>query len=111
MLSFVTPSFAQLILRVVVGAIFLAHGIPKFKNPKPGWKVLGLVESLSAIALILNVAVPLAGAAIVVVMLGAMYHKIFKWKAPFSNTTAGWEFDLLILASALVLIALYGLAY
>ena len=38
-------------------------------------------------------------------MLGAIYFKIFKWKMPFtSQTSTGWEFDLVLLAAGLVIL-------
>jgi putative oxidoreductase len=41
------------------------------------------------------------------VMLGAIYHKIFVWHIPFSSMDKmGWEFDLILLGSAITILLL-----
>ncbi|MEK7122472.1 MAG: hypothetical protein AAB855_01300, partial [Patescibacteria group bacterium] len=43
--------------------------------------------------------------ALVVVMLGALYFKIFVWKKTFTEP-GGWELDSTLLAAALMIAAL-----
>lgn len=93
----------MLAVRAVTGVIFLVHGIPKLKDDRPGWKALGLGECLAGVLLIAGFFVKYAALLGIVVMAGALYHKIFKWKTPFTTQTTGWEFDLLILAVGLML--------
>ena len=67
---------------------------------------LGLVEFLSAFGLALGVYTSAAAVLLSVVMVGAIYFKMFKWKAPFiAMDKMGWEFDLVLLAANLTLLA------
>jgi putative oxidoreductase len=102
-------------LEVVVGIIFIVHGWGKVRNPVPVGKILGrgkntglafgLVEVVTGVMVATGLGTRPSTIAIIVIMLGAIYHKIFKWKSGFSSqTTTGWEFDLLILAAALTLL-------
>ena len=80
------------ILRLAVGVVFLYHGWPKIKNPKQmasgiGWPtgavtLLGLVESISGLALMFGVWTQLAALLLAIVMLGAWYYKAVKWHFP-----------------------------
>lgn len=110
-------SLGLFILRLAVGIIFIKHGWPKMKNPEGvassmGWKswrvaFLGFVECLSGLALILGFQVQIAALLLSIVMLGAIYYKIFKWHAPFSGN-GGWEFDLILLASNVAIFLIGG---
>ena len=102
-------------LRLAVGVIFFKHSLPKLKNYKmmapamgmPSGFVLalGLVEFLSSLGLIFGVYTSVAAILLSVVMIGAIYFKMFKWKVPFiAMDKMGWEFDLVLLASNLVLL-------
>lgn len=102
-----------LVLRLVVAVIFIYHAWPKLKSPEamasvmPAKyvRVLGLVELLAGLAIGLGVFMSWAALAIVVVMIGAIYYKVAKWKVPFwSHTSTGWEFDLILLAVGLFLL-------
>lgn len=117
-LPFVSSPYATdwgiLILRLVVGALFLSHGIPKLRNregmakamqwPSAAPLVLGLVETLSGAGLILGYYIRIAALALTAVMVGALYNKLFKWHTPFTaHDKTGWEFDLLLLATNLLI--------
>lgn len=104
------------LFELVVGFIFVYHGWPKFRRPEAmaqglGWPkgavmTLGAVEMLAGVCVILGFMLQWAALAMVLIMIGAIYHKIFKWKTPFwSMSSTGWEFDLLILISALLILA------
>lgn len=55
-----------------------------------------LNQDLGLFVLRLTVAATL----LAIVMLGATYYKVFKWKMKFSmRTSTGWEFDLILLAA------------
>lgn len=106
------------LLRLVVGAIFIYHAIPKFKNPESmasgmGWRKgqvfgLGIIEFMSGLSLIGGIAIKLSALLLLTVMVGAIYHKINKWKIPFSaHNSTGWEFDLLLLAANLTIYLKY----
>lgn len=107
--------FGLLALRLVLAAIFLVHGVPKLKNPagisqaigaSSGMGLaIGLAETLGGASVGLGVLTQVGAAALAVIMLGALHFKINRWKMPFTAMDkTGWEFDLLILAAAVLLL-------
>jgi uncharacterized membrane protein YphA (DoxX/SURF4 family) len=92
-------------LQFVVGVIFIYHGWPKLKKMTTpfsiGGGLHGIVEVVAALALTVGWYVREAGLVLVVIMLGAIYMKKFKWKMSFSTMTTGWEFDLVLFGAAL----------
>lgn len=105
-------------LRFGVAAVFIYHAVPKLQNPKPmasgtGWSVgqvvgLGLVEFISALAVLGGVGTKYGSLALMVVMAGAMYHKIGKWRVPFMSTNStGWELDFLLFLANLTIYLKY----
>ena len=108
-------NWALLVLRTFLGIIFIYHGISKLKNIKsiPKFFVfLGICETLGGLASILGLLTQFTNLGFILVMLGAIYHKTIKWKIPFySDKTAGWEFDFLILGSAIALVLLGAGSY
>lgn len=109
--------FAPLVLRLVLGVIFIVHGYPKlFKDfagtvgwfdsvgikPAKFWVlVVGIVEFFGGIALIVGFATQLAALLIAINMLGAIF--LVKRKMGLVN---GYEFDLALLAMAVSLVFL-----
>ena len=105
------------VLRLFLGFVFFYHSIPKLKMPKQMAKamgssasrlvILGLVEFFSALALIFGIYAEIGALLVGTVMIGALYHKIFVWKAPFSAMDkTGWEFDLILLGAAVAILTL-----
>ena len=112
------------ILRVTLGAAFVAHGYPKlFKGSagfagwlasigfKPGkfWAlVVGVVEFFGGIALILGVFTQLAAALVAINMLVAMAK--VKWASvryiDMEKGGGGWELDLIYFAATVALVFL-----
>ncbi|MDP1719353.1 MAG: DoxX family protein [bacterium] len=103
-----------LIARVVIAAIFLAHGWPKIKNLKqnahnfgmmgfkPGafWgTVVAFTEVFGGLAILVGIATPFAGFALVIDMLVATLWKLKKGM----KLIGGYELDLIILATCLIL--------
>jgi putative oxidoreductase len=101
------------VLRVVLGAIFLYHGIPKLLNMSgtmgffssiglPGWLgvIVGVVEVLAGIALVLGAWSRWASYATVVVMAGAI---IWVHLVHWSGISGALERDVLILIGLLVI--------
>lgn len=117
------PGWESLALRIVLGAIFIVHGLPKLKNLKgtadmvtsigfrPGmfWAfMLAASEFFGGILLVVGLASRVAAAFLVIAMLVATGAKIFVWKIPFTKgQEAGWEYDAMLLAG-LVAVLLLG---
>ena len=115
------PPLAHLMLRVVLGALFMAHGYPKlFKNfsGTAGWfdsiglrpgkfwvLVVGSVEFFGGLALILGIWVEIVGLLLAIQMFVAMWK--VKWGNASFTGEGGWELDLIYLATALA-IAMMG---
>ncbi len=106
---------ALLVLRVVLAAVMLAHGLPKvagFSGTAGGFQTMGIpaptlaagfaavVETGGGILILLGLAVDIAGALFAVDMLGAIVFVHFK--NGFSGK-GGYEFPLTLLAVAVAL--------
>lgn len=122
-MAIVLGEWAPLALRIVLAAVFIAHGYPKlFKDFagtssflsglgfKPGafWAfILGVSEFFGGIALLLGVASRAVASLLIISMTVATLIKIFKWKTPFTKMDAlGWEFDALLLAGLIAIFLL-----
>ena len=105
-----------LVLRVVIGVIFLVHGLQK----RAMWKMqandklpagllnilrlLSICEPLGGIAMVVGFLTQLAALGLGVIMLGAINLKGRTRKVPFApRDQAGWEFDLMILGGVVAL--------
>ena len=105
-----SADWVLLLVRVSVGATFIAHGITKWatwNEPTQGgmdliMKLLGLLEPVMGAATILGLLAPVAAVVLGVVMLGAIYMKMFMFGGTFAGK-GGWEFDLSLLAGNAVL--------
>ncbi|MCR4274459.1 MAG: DoxX family protein [Candidatus Campbellbacteria bacterium] len=104
-----------LALRLAMGVVFIYHGLPKVRSakklaPMVGMSAgmvlfVGLVEILGGLGVITGLLFKLSALGLAIVMLGALYFKLVKWHVPFSAMDKmGWEFDIVLLAGALVLL-------
>lgn len=116
------PEWGPFVLRVVLGAAFIAHGYPKLFRTQAafaGWLdsigirpgrfwalVVGVVEFFGGIALVLGIFTQPAALLIAVDMLVAMIK--VKWGASsyVESERMGWELDVIYLAAALALVFL-----
>lgn len=106
---------AMLVLRIVIGAIFIAHGVMKFgawQQPAVDMNIvmmiLSVAEPVGGAALILGVLTQWAALGLGIIMVGAIYMKQFVWGGSFVGTSGpAWEFDAVLLASLLILLC-YG---
>lgn len=108
---------ALLLLRIVVAAVFLIHGLMKRGMWKMApsaqmsgtmlWqmRLLSIIEPIGALGVLLGILTPYAAGALGLVMIAAMYYKIFVWKKKFTGDS-GWELDLILLSICIALIAL-----
>ncbi len=101
-------NFGLLLLRIFLGIIFIYHGMPKIKMPGAISKgigkssgfvfVLGLAELLAGISLVLGFYAEVSALITGLIMIGALYYKIFVWKIQFfAMDKPGWEFDFILL--------------
>ena len=116
--SIYSGDWALLLVRIVVGVLFLQHGIAKCAMWKMApseqmpssmlmlMRLLSIVEPLGALGVLFGVSTGYAALALAGVMIGALYYKIIVWKKKFMGD-GGWELDLVLL-SALLLIAAMG---
>lgn len=100
-------------LRAAIGVIFIAHGISKLTNPGFGGflaklglppelaLLVGLAEFIPGIMLIAGVLTRISASIISIIMVGAIFH--VKGAANLTGEGA-YELDLILLASALVII-------
>ncbi|MCL5733073.1 MAG: DoxX family protein [Patescibacteria group bacterium] len=114
-LLFVFNDWAILLIRVVLGAILIIHGFPKIKNLKgtianfpqmgfkPGWlwgPLVTFVEFFGGIALVLGFYTQ-----IFALLIAGEFTTIVIWKIIRKQKfVGGFEFDLLIWATALLLL-------
>lgn len=108
--------WALLVLRLVVGAIFIYHGTGKWamEDLNTTMTILKYAEPLGGIALILGVLTQLAALGLSIIMIGAIYMKATGFGSSaldFAGSFApqggtGWEFDLMILAGCITLLVM-----
>jgi len=115
-------NISMLILRLVAGFIFIAHGWPKVRGMKmtaqhfesmgfkPGhvWgAAVALVEFFGGIAILVGFLAQPAAFALAIVMLVALFWKLGKGQ----SLVGGYELDLMLLAAMIVLTLLDSGAY
>jgi putative oxidoreductase len=117
-----TFDYATLLLRLMLGGMFLAHGLMKFMTFTlagtagfveslgfPAWTayVVSPAEVLAGVALLAGFQSRWVAIASVPILLGAMsVHLGNGWL--FSNANGGWEYPLYLLATAMVVALLGG---
>ncbi|TKD72174.1 DoxX family protein [Pseudalkalibacillus hwajinpoensis] len=114
--------YGLLIARVVLGIIMLAHGIQKWMGIEgvvgmfqdmiglPGFLayIIAAIELIGGLALIVGLKVRIASILIGIIMIGAIVIVKIPMVGFFGNgQMAGWEYDLSLLALA-VLLSLSG---
>jgi putative oxidoreductase len=116
----------ELILRLALGIVFLAHGLPKLKNPSEmsglltklgipaasllAWLV-ALLETAGAVLLMIGIATRIVALGLTIDMLVAIVTvRVGLAKAPFASGPkgSGWDFEFSLLAAALALVFLGG---
>lgn len=122
----VLPQFAQftdfalLLLRLMVGAVFLTSGWNHLRNPEARSKdigmskgftiFLGAAELAGSVGVIFGVLTQLAAIGLILVMLGAIQKKIFQWHTGFwgKSGTNGWSYDTIMVVMNLVIVTTGG---
>lgn len=113
---------ALLFVRLALAAIFIYHGYQKIHYWKMHhtaeisagwlavWRTLSVVEIVGGAGMMFGAFTKIAALLLCMIMLGAMYFKIKKWKKEFSGD-GGWEFDLVLFTSLFLLFIIGGGAY
>lgn len=120
-LLLVFGDYGLLALRLVLGAVLLAHGIPKLKDMRKtaeGFAAMGFqpprfwaavvagAETLCGVLIVLGLFTQIA-ALVIAVQFIVILVKVKRFK----QFVGGYEFDLLILACALALLSVGGGAF
>lgn len=99
---------AILLLRLMVGLIFFtsgwAHATKSEERSKSiemsnGFTVfLGIAECAGALGVVFGVLTQWAAIGLILIMLGAMWRKIVKWKISFwGKGTDGWSYEVMMI--------------
>ena len=113
---------ALLLMRLLVGVVFIASGWKHVKDPvaraksiglSPGFtRFLGAAELAGGLGVALGVLIQLAALGLILVMLGAIQKKIFVWHTGlWGKGTDGWHYELLFVAMCLVIATTGGGRY
>jgi len=114
--------FGLLLLRLMIGIVFLTSGWSHVKNPaersqsigmsKSFTLFLGLAELAGSLGIMLGALQQLAAIGLILIMLGAIYKKIFVWHTGFwGEKASGWHYDLMLVIMCLVVLFTDGGRY
>jgi putative oxidoreductase len=106
-------------LRLMVAVVFGSSGFNHLKSPRQraeslgmslGFTVfLGAAELAGALGLVAGVLTQWAALGLILVMMGAIYMKVAKWKTGFwGEKSMGWHYDLLFVVMNLVILCTGG---
>ena len=112
------PDVPLLLLRVVVGLVFIIAGRNKLKDvagfskdnglPVPiGWGLI-FAEISAGFGFVLGILPQLAALVIMATMVGSMYFHIVKWKSKYWAASGGWEYDLMLFTMASIVLVFGG---
>jgi putative oxidoreductase len=107
--------FGFLLLRLMVGVVFITSGWNDLKDPVTRGKSIGLskgftvflgaAEVAGSLGVIFGALTQLAALGLVLIMLGAIQKKIFVWHTGFwGEKTYGWHYDLTFVVMNLVIV-------
>ncbi len=111
-----------LLLRLMVGLVFVTSGFSHLKDPEARAKsigtskgftiVLGIAEMAGGLGVAAGVLTQLAAIGLILIMLGAIAKKIFSWHTGFwGEKGSGWHYDLMIILMNLVILFTNGGSY
>ena len=111
---------ALLLLRVMVGIVFITSGWSHLKEPAARSKSIGMskgftiflgsAEVAGGLGVVLGVLTQLAALGLILLMLGAIQKKIFVWRTGFwgKSGTDGWSYDTMLVVMNLVIVTTGG---
>jgi len=111
-----------LLLRLMVGLVFVTSGYSHLKNPQERGKsigvskgftiFLGVAEVAGGLGVAAGVLTQLAAIGLILIMLGAIQKKIFVWHTGFwGDKASGWHYDLIFILINLLILFTSGGAY
>ena len=111
-----------LLLRLMVGLVFITSGYSHLKDAEARSKsigmsksftiFLGMAEVAGALGLAFGVLTQLAAFGLILLILGAIQKKIFSWHTGFWGDKAyGWHYDLLFVLVNLLIAFTDGVHY
>jgi putative oxidoreductase len=111
-----------LLLRLMIGIVFLTSGWSHVKDPakrsqsigmSKGFTILlGSAELAGSLGIIFGVLQQLAAIGLILIVLGAIYKKIFAWHTGFwGEKASGWHYDLTFVIMCLVVLFTDGGRY
>lgn len=111
-----------LLLRLMIGIVFLSSGWShvtksaersKSIGMSKGFTMfLGLGEIAGSLGIVFGVLQQLAAIGLILIMLGAIYKKIFAWHIGFwGDKASGWHYDLTFVIMCLVVLFTDGGRY
>lgn len=106
---------ALLLVRIILTITFFAEARIKLRDMKkfakndgvPVWLGYGIAfaELAAAVAMLTGILSWWAGVGLVLLMLITTSMHIFKWHSPYWASKGGWEYDVLLLTLAAVIVA------
>ena len=107
-------NFGFLLLRLMVGVVFITSGWRHLKDPEIRSKSIGMSknstiflgagEVLGSLGIMFGVLTQLAAFGLILILFGAIYKKIFEWHISFwGEKTSGWHYDLMLIIMNLVI--------
>jgi putative oxidoreductase len=111
---------ALLLLRLMVGVVFITSGYKHLKDPEARSKDIGMSKSFTiflgaaefagALGVISGVFAQLAAIGLILVMLGALQKKVFTWHTGFwgKSGTNGWSYETMLIVLNLVIVTTGG---
>lgn len=113
---------ALLLLRLMVGLVFVTSGYNHLKDPEARAKsielpksvtiFLGIAEVAGGLGVAAGVLTQLAAIGLILIMLGAMKKKIVDWHTGFwGEKTYGWHYEVMFILMNLVIATTNGGAY
>ncbi len=113
---------ALLLMRLLVGLVFITSGWSHAKDPvargksigmSPGFtRLIGIAELAGGLGVALGVLTQFAALGLILVMLGAIQKKALVWKTGFwGKHSDGWHYDLLFVLMCVVIATTGGGRY
>ena len=114
--------FGLLLLRLMVGLIFVTSGYSDLKDPEgraksigvsKGFTIfLGVAELAGGLGVAFGVLTQLAAIGLILIMFGAIQKKIFSWHTGFwGEKASGWHYDLMLVLMNTVILFTNGGSY